>query len=66
MACLSACIFYKGAVIVIAILYTTYRKEDRKVLYGEEYFSKIVEHIKSVMFQRIILAIPQLCAIEKL
>ena len=41
------------------------RKEDRKVCYGE-YSSEIV---KSVMLQRIILAIPDaqlLCAIEEL
>ena len=42
--------------------------EDRKVWYGE-YSSEIVEYIKSVMLQMIILAIPHaqlLCAIEEL
>ena len=52
----------------MVISHTVDRKEDRKVWYGE-YSSGIVEHIKSVMLQRIILAIPHaqlLCAIEEL
>ena len=43
-------------------------KKDRKVRYGE-YSSEIVEQMKSVMLQRIILAISHaqlLCAIEEL
>ena len=54
--------------VISHFIYTADRKEDRKFCYGE-YSSEIVEHIQSVMLQRIILTIPHaqlLRAIEEL
>ena len=66
---------FHGLLISLYILYRgchkpfyTDRKEDRKVWYGE-YSREIVEHIKPVMLQSTILAIPHaqlLCTIEEL